>query len=56
MRCGKGKHNLGKWSEIAAVFRLGDSLHAEFFVAVNSAKPERKAGTGSRDTVVCSPM
>jgi hypothetical protein len=34
MRCGERKHNLGKWPEIPAVFRLGDSFHAELFVAL----------------------
>src|SRR5713226_10577374 len=45
---GKGKHNFGEWPEITAVFRrLGDLLHAKLFVAVNSTKPEREAGTSA---------
>ena len=53
---GKGKDDFGEGSQVATVLRsLGDLLHAELFVAVNSIEPEREAGTGAlrSDNVVC---
>src|SRR6266481_8727522 len=46
--CGKSKHNFREWPEITAVFRrLGELLHTEFLVPVNSTKPECKAATSA---------
>ena len=42
----KGQHDFGERPEIAAVLRsVGDLLHAELFVAVNSAEPKSEAET-----------
>ena len=45
---GEGKDNFGKWPEMASVFHSpGDLLHTEFFVTVNSTKPEREPRTAA---------
>src|SRR5229473_6839949 len=42
--CGKGKHNFGERLEVEAVLcSLGELLHTEFLVPVNSTKPECEA-------------
>ncbi len=46
--CGEGQDNFGVRPEIAPVFYgPGDLLHTEFFVTVNSTKPEREARTAA---------
>ena len=53
---GKGKDDFGEGAQITTVLRSpGDLFHAELFVAVNSIKPEREAGTCAlrSDNVVC---
>src|SRR5258706_10994696 len=53
--CGKGKHNFGERLQVEAVLcSLGELLHTEFLVPVNSTKPECEAGSGAQrsDNVV----
>src|SRR5258706_1689472 len=46
--CGKGKHNFGERLEVKAVLcSLGELLHTEFLVPVNSTKPECETGTSA---------
>src|SRR5262245_50745749 len=46
--CGQGKDDFGEWPKIPSVFHgLGDLLHTELLVTVNSAKPKREPRTAA---------
>src|SRR6266576_738937 len=54
--CSKGKHDFGERLQVEAVLcSLGELLHTEFLVPVNSTKPECEPGGGAQrsDNVVC---